>query len=497
MSHEGFSEAMADANTDGGWQKPVSEDPYASLPGKKASEQGQVVRLDLNSISVVSASLAEIGPPWSRNILNHVHYSAKTETPGEHDISWAVYSAESCEVEVRAVLHAPRGGIAVSCGHSTVRQAAMGDEPDRVYLGILPLTAGVNRIQARVTVDTVAEVCSLELVKPAVAARVEAESRAVRYQPAWFKDAGYGLMFQWTNRAPPEQGDRVKPWEQKVADFDVQRLADLVAELGAGYVIWSVTWGQQYIAAPIKALDAILPGRTTRRDLLGELAGKLAERSIKLIFYYHFGYDCYHSIDKQWMEAAGGYRADKTELFANVQKIIVEIGSRYGERLHGWYFDSGRRYYDCHSDSTPAEGPLSAPFRELTEAARTGNRNRLLTFNSWLWPSDTAFTDYAWCEWYREYEGVVDGIIARGPLQGLQAHAAFPLEGHWGHLEFNTPIGPPQFEAQKLAGMVSQAKRNRYPLSINLEMYEDGSVSPSSARTLRAVNQALEDLQHA
>ena len=100
-----------------------------------------------------------------------------------------------------------------------------------------------------------------------------------------------------------------------------------------------------------------MPGRTTRRDLLGELADGLAQRSVKLIFYYHFGYDCYHSIDREWMEAAGGYKADKTEMFASVRKITAEIGGRYGERLHGWYFDSGLRYYDCHSDSTPAEGP--------------------------------------------------------------------------------------------------------------------------------------------
>lgn len=483
---------MTDEETGKSWQKPTDENPYANLPGEKTSEQGHVVRLNLDDISVVSTSLGEISSPWKREILNYVHYSVKTETPGEHDILWTVHSEEPCRVEVRAVIKAPLGGIAVACGGSTVRKAALGTEPDRICLGILPLSAGLNRIHARVTVDTVAEVCSLELAKPEVARRVDAEAQAAQHQPAWFKDAGYGLMFQWTNRATPEHGDRVKPWGQKVADFNVDGFVDLVQALGARYVLWSITWGQQYIAAPVRALDAILPGRTTESDLLGEIADKLAERSIRLLFYYHFGYDCYHSIDREWMEAAGGYRADKTELFVNIREIIAEIAERYGDRLHGWYFDGGRRYYDCHWDGSAAEGPLSAPFRELALAARKGNPRRLLTFNSWVWPMETLFADYASCEWYRQYEGLVDGIITRGPLSGLQAHAAFPLEGHWGHIEFNTPIGDPRIEPRKLADMVSRAKRDRYPLTINLEMYEDGSVSPRSAETLKDMKHVLE-----
>lgn len=49
-------------------------------------------------------------------------------------------------------------------------------------------------------------------------------------------------------------------------------------------MLWSVTWGQQYISAPIQSLDRILPGRTTRRDLLGEMADRLHAKGIRLIF---------------------------------------------------------------------------------------------------------------------------------------------------------------------------------------------------------------------
>lgn len=48
-------------------------------------------------------------------------------------------------------------------------------------------------------------------------------------RPDWFRDAGYGLMFQWCNRTTPPKGD-IKPWEQKVADFDLDGFMKLVED---------------------------------------------------------------------------------------------------------------------------------------------------------------------------------------------------------------------------------------------------------------------------
>ena len=128
-------------------------------------------------------------------------------------------------------------------------------------------------------------------------------------------------MFQWTNRATPLEGP-IKAWEEKVNDFDLDAFITLVEESGAAYVVWSMTWGNQYISTPIKALDTIISGRTSSRDLLGEMVDRLHKKGIKVIFYYHYGYECYHSQDTAWLEAAGGYDADKTKLYANVMSIL-------------------------------------------------------------------------------------------------------------------------------------------------------------------------------
>ena len=216
------------------------------------------------------------------------------------------------------------------------------------------------------------------------------------------------------------------------------------------------------------------------------MADALAERDIKLIFYYHYGYDCNHSIDAEWMKASGGYKADKTEFYQNWMAIVSEIGERYGDKLHGWWFDGGQRYYNCHFDNTPGDqGILSAPFKELTLAARAGNSNRVVAYNSWIKPRLTEYQDYYGGEGAHVSGKLKDGVFLEGPQQGLLAHGCFIFERRWGHIEKNSPIAKPRHSLEKLTSMIHGAMRQHYPLSINLEMYEDGSVSPKSVALLK------------
>jgi hypothetical protein len=88
----------------------------------------------------------------------------------------------------------------------------------------------------------------------------------------------------------------------------------------------------QYFPAPIKALDAIIPGRTTTRDLPAELAAALNKRGLKLFLDYHLG----ASDDTEWLKASGFWETDTSKFFANWKAIISEVGERYGDKLAGW-----------------------------------------------------------------------------------------------------------------------------------------------------------------
>ena len=407
-------------------------------------------------------------------------------------IKWTLKVPADGVYEVDA-LAAKGGEMILSCNGEQQSSAKVGRAWSRVGLGSIHLKAGNNTLQLDVDAGKGFEFDAFELVQPEVKAKLLKDALAMRQKPEWFRNAGYGLMFQWSNRATPPKGP-IKPWEEKVNDFDLDGFVNMVEESGAAYVLWSVTWGNQYISAPIQSLDAIIKGRTTQRDLLGEMADALHARGIKLIFYYHYGYDCNHSIDADWMKASGGYQADKTDFYKNWMAIVSEIGDRCGDKLHGWWFDGGQRYYNCHFDNTPGDkGILSAPFKELTQAARKGNPRRIVAYNSWIKPCLTEYQDYYGGEGAHVSSGLDQGSFPSGPQQGLLAHGCFIFESKWGHIEKDTPIPKPKFSLDKLTRLVEKAQKEQSPLSINLEMYEDGSVSPDSIALLKQLKAAIRD----
>lgn len=474
--------------------------PYAVTANQVRLAEPATLPVDADGITLLSPNLGKLSERIRPSVLNYMILWC-TARDGASQVEWTVNAPADDVYAVTASVTGVGSRLLVSCNDQeqavTITEAGW----HRVELGTIPLKAGENKVLLEIDAVTVKtgkrnqpfQLSALELARPAAHKAIQREALAQRQQPDWFKDAGYGLMFQWTNRATPPEGP-IKDWETKVNDFDLDGFIDFVEDSGAAYVVWSMTWGNQYISAPIESLDAIIAGRTTTRDLLGEMTDRLHEKGIKVIFYYHYGYECYHSQDVAWLEAAGGTAADKTELYSNLMRILSEVGTRYGDKLDGWWFDGGARYLNCHFDgSSAADGILTAPFKDYTAAARAGNPERMVAYNSWIKPKITEYQDYYGGEGKRGFNPaeLTNGVFNSGRQQGLQAHGCFTLEKRWGHIDEDTPIAAPKLNLQQLTANVKQAQRNRYPLSINLEMYEDGSVSPESAALLKELKAAV------
>lgn len=463
---------------------------YALNAAPKVRKGYAVLPIDPAGINVVAGNLGNYQSDFKDRFANHMNLWMSAKQPGLSRITWDLQVPSDGVYEVDA-LAAKGGDLSLTCNGEKQGSATVGRSWSRVSLGSIRMKAGKNTLQLDVEAGKGFEFDALELVQPTIKAEMLKEALTMRTRADWFADAGYGLMFQWTNRATPPKGP-IKPWEQKVNDFDLEAYADMVEESGAAYVLWSVTWGQQYISAPIGALDAIIAGRTTKRDLLGEMVDALDKRGIKLIFYYHYGYDCNHSIDADWMKASGGYKADKTKFYENWKAVVTEMGDRYGDKLHGWWFDGGQRYYNCHFDNTPGDqGILTAPFKELTEAAKSGNPKRVIAYNSWIKPRLSEYQDYYGGEGAHVASGLKQGVFQSGPQQGLMAHGCFIFEKNWGHIGLNSTIPKPRHTLEKLTAMIERAQEEHFPLSINLEMYEDGSVSPDSTALLERLRDVV------
>ncbi len=116
------------------------------------------------------------------------------------------------------------------------------------------------------------ELLSIELVRPEVKESLHRAALAMRAQAdtQWFRNARYGLMCHWTSQTVPRHGPP-KAYAEAVRDFDVKTFAEQVEQTGARFVSITTSHAMMYFPAPLKSLDRILPGRTTQRDLIGEL----------------------------------------------------------------------------------------------------------------------------------------------------------------------------------------------------------------------------------
>jgi hypothetical protein len=349
---------------------------------------------------------------------------------------------------------------------------------DRVKLaGLLAMPAGDGRLDLRIipaddSADFDVEVHAIELVRPSVRTALAARAQAMRADPAWFQNARYGLMVHWTKQSMPLKGEP-KSYDEAVAAFDVEAFADQASRTGAGFVVLTTSHAMHYFPAPLESLDRILPGRTSRRNLVSDLAAALARRGMKLMLYYHLG----ASSDPDWIKASGAFDTNTEKFFGNWRAIISEAGDHYGDQLAGWWFDDGSTNYYYRSP----------PWESLARAAKAGNPRRLISFNAWELANPTQFHDFCTGEGCQDPRGL-GGLLApggngrypSGTHAGLQASACLITERDWGHFHRDTPLPTPKWNVEQLTKLINGFIACRNVPIFNLEITQDGKLSPAS-----------------
>ena len=402
--------------------------------------------------------------------------------------------------------------LEVSCGSSNVsaissRAAVLGEyvDPDglerpvfggaqswrRLSLdGDLPLPKGKAKLVLKINSaegqkEGAIELLSIELVKAEVQNQLRNRAAAFRAQAdtQWFRSAQYGLMFHWHTWTAPRHGPRL-PYAEAVRNFDVGSLVAQVVATGAGFVTITTSHSDMVIPAPIQSLDAVLPGRTSERDLIGEIAEALSKHGVKLFLYYHLGCNS----DPAWQKASGFWETDTTTFWKNWCAVIGEMGDRYGDKLAGWWFDDGTANYYYRS----------APWEKLANTALRGNPKRLVGFNSWILPPATEFQHCFLGESQPDptVMGTLkpgdNGIISSGMYVGLQASAALTMEREgWGHSKLDVEIDPPRYTAEQLAAMTRQFMALGNVPIFNCSIYQEGTISPKTVEVIKAMKDLL------
>ncbi len=442
------------------------------------SYQNQTVLIGAEGQIAGTAKLIDMGP----GKMGWVHSWTDAGDP----ITWQVRVERAGDYGISSILESSGRdcSLAIAVDTRTLHADCGSEGWNRVRAGSVHLGAGLHTIQVSSDGNgRLRKFYSLEIERPEVQKRLEILGSRERVSTAWMVSAGYGLMFHWTSQSMPREGPQ-QSYCDAVRKFDVEKFANMVAETGAGFVVFTTSHAGFYFPGPNPVIDSILPGRTCSRDLVGDLADALNSRNIRLELYFHAGHG-----DAPWWQRTH-FDEDKGAYFKQWRAIISSIGNRYGMKLAGWWFDDAAfTYY-----------PFNPDWEQMTAAARAGNPNRVVAYNSWILPKLNDFYDVFTGEnamWETKYEDLDylpvggAGHYIGGPQKGLQAEITVLINGDWGHFKLNEPIGSPRLTADEIVPRLKDAlSRKMIPL-LDVEIYQDGTVSPQTIQLLQSVRRAI------
>jgi hypothetical protein len=414
----------------------------------------------------------------------------------------------------------PECWIEVSCNKSSLsdelQRMTLYNEPSKMagtkqwLEGTLPLKKGINHITLNFPIlsdhqveaakkeleegalkksTTSLSIKSIELVRPQVWKTMKKRANDFKSDTQWMVDGKYGLFIHWSLLTYPLYGDRqaYETFEWGVNTFDVEAFAKMVEETGASWVIFTTCHGRQMFPAPIKALNNLMPARTTKRDLIAELADALNKRDIKLMLYYNFSLG-----DEEFAKAVGVWDNDYDKWFKYLIDFTKEVSTRYGKKLAGWgYIDSTVPGYEYGLD-----------WEAYSRAMKSGNPEAIVGISDHWWGPFTPFSDLQTSD--------AGGLII-APLnsalyqegrrfEGMQQHFSFVLDGSWIPREpYNGVIrrdakarGGPTLSDEEYLDYFKMMDKADVPITINIMITQDVTdkqpfVNPKSLELLKKI----------
>jgi hypothetical protein len=450
--------------------------PYIRLYGATASEIGGNAKLDDLKISVNCKDSSRI--KWNVTAPEEGEYDLfiSCAVPGPHFHLEVISGPSSVKSDLK---------LTEGVYRSTKEDWYFNFERKRLD-GRLQLSRGINPVTLQLSgadKDAVVHFRCLEVLPKSAHAEMTATEESARTHRAstdWFVKAGYGAMFHWTDFTQPRDGIK-KPYADAVSAFDVNKFASLIEDIGAAYVLFTLNHAHPHCPAPIQSWEAIHPGWTTRRDLIGDIAGALEKRGIRFLLYINSPV-----LTKLGDIGTNGFYelTCSEERFTEIHKnVLTEIGSRYGDKLAGYWFDSWYQSLAAYPD---------VPIEAIYRYCKAGNPDRITAFNFWIFPVLTSWQDYWTGELNTLQNPFESRYIQRGAGTGFQAQGLLSLLLPWVHSETG-PIPPPQFSTDDLITYVKANMEHQAVTTINIGIYQDGTIEQSSLDVMRQLRRAIRE----
>jgi len=312
-------------------------------------------------------------------------------------------------------------------------------------------------------------------------------SRADRTE--WMAQGSFGIMVHYLVSPPGEShAERAPAHDQIVNTFDVDAFMDQFASTGADWLIFTIGQNTGYYNSPNTWLDGVLPGHTSDRDLVLEIATRVHALGKRFIAYL----PAEASAQRQGIHEVFAWNPrDQSDFQRRYRAFIRAYSLKFGRLCDGWWFD-GCYEWDVFHNSL-YEWP------EWIAAAKAGNADAIVAFNDGSFCINkvkpvTLLEDYH----AGEVHVLVDGKIKLGhdqdsPLylpkerfiEGVQWHALVPVDSTF------EGGGPHHYTDDELFGFVKTCRSVGGAVTMNLPISMDGAVPEASIAQMQRLGQAL------
>ena len=290
----------------------------------------------------------------------------------------------------------------------------------------------------------------------------------------WFKACGWGVFTHYlTNKDTPAE-----EWNQQVANFDVNGLAEQLESVRAKYYFITIGQNSGHYCAPNSTYDSIVeikPSKCSDRDLISDLYTVLNPKGIKLLVYLPSGAPAQDAIAVERLE----WQSTGNRLVAFQKKwesVIREWSLRWKEKVCGWWIDGCYFADEMYRHEEPPN------FKSFAEALKAGNSDSIVAFNPGVLVPVISLT---------EYEDFTAGEISNafpvcpGPqVDGAQYHILSYLGQSWGK-------GPLRFPDEFVIGYTKHVISRGGVVTWDVPIQKGGLISEPFLKQLQTLSEGI------
>ena len=295
----------------------------------------------------------------------------------------------------------------------------------------------------------------------------------------WFREAGWGVFvhYLWDLQNAGHRTNnlgRTTSWDECVKEFDTEKFADQIKQIGAPYVFFTMMQRTRYLIAPNATYDQLTgyqPGQAcSTRDLVADLSHALDKRGIKLLLYWTGDGP---REDVQAAKGMGGWSGQVTDDYvAKWASVAREYSLRYGDNIKGWWVDGCYAYIGYNDKS----------WAMLATALKAGNPRAIVALNNPQMSrsnSSTRSDDFTTGE-QNSFSEIPDSRWR----DGVQWHVLSYLGPEWA-------MPGLKYSADDLIDYVRVVNAAGGVVTIDVALFRDGSIDAKQLATLRVMSDGL------